>query len=56
MFIAVFALQSFTIVASTHLVKYYVVVMIYLSPDLLGGGLIGPTKYTSHLSKTFKVT
>jgi hypothetical protein len=36
------------------MVKYSVTVMIYLTPGLLGGGLIGPTKSTSHLSNTFK--
>jgi hypothetical protein len=43
-------------VASSHHLKYYVIVMMYLAPDLLDGGLIGPTKSISHLSNTCKVT
>jgi hypothetical protein len=50
------ALQSFTGVSSAHLVKYYVLVMIYLAPNLLAGGLIGPTKFIAHFLNTCKVT
>ena len=55
-FIIVFALQSFTIVASSHLVSYSFVVIIYLAPDLLVCGLIVPTKSIAHLSNTLRVT
>jgi len=54
--VAVYALQSFIGVASSHIVKYSVTVIIYLSHDLLEGGLIGPTNSTAHLSNTYKVT
>jgi hypothetical protein len=50
------AVQSVTGDSSTHLVRYYVIVMVYLSPDLLSCGLIGPTKSTSHFSKACNVT
>jgi hypothetical protein len=30
--------------------------MIYLAPDLLDNGLVGPTKSTGHFLNTFKVT
>jgi hypothetical protein len=43
-------------VASSHLVKYFVIAMIYLAPDLFAGGWIGPTKSIAHLSNTYKVT
>jgi hypothetical protein len=46
--VVVFVLQSLTGVASSHLVKYSVALMIYLSPDIFVGGLIGPTKSISH--------
>jgi hypothetical protein len=49
-------LQSITGVASSHRVRYFVVVMMYLAPDLLVGGLIGPMKSMAHLSKTCNVT
>jgi hypothetical protein len=38
------ALQSFTGVAFSHLIKYSVTIMIHLSPDLFAGGLIGSQK------------
>jgi hypothetical protein len=43
-------------VASAHLVKYSVIVMIYLAPDVFAGGLIGKTKSIAHFSNTCKVT
>jgi hypothetical protein len=46
----VYALQYFIGAASTHLVRYSVVVIIYLTPVILVGGLIGPTKSTAHFS------
>jgi hypothetical protein len=50
------ALKYFTGVASYHIVKYSIAVIIYLAPDLFAGGLIGHTKSVSHLSNTCKVT
>jgi hypothetical protein len=52
----VFVLQSFIGIAFAHLVKYYVTMMMYLAPDILVGGLMGPMKTTTHLSNTCKVT
>jgi hypothetical protein len=49
-------LQYFTVVVLAHLVKYSSIIMIYLTLDLLVGGLIGPTKSISHLSNTLRVT
>jgi hypothetical protein len=51
-YVIVFALQSLNCVASAHLVKYYVAVMMYFAPDLLVGGLIGPKKSITHLPNT----
>jgi hypothetical protein len=53
--VVVFALQYLIGVASAHLVKYSVAVMIYLDPDLFSGGLIGPTKSIAHFSNTCRV-
>jgi hypothetical protein len=50
------ALQSFTGKASTHLVRYSVMVMMYLGLVLLDGGLNGPTKSIAHLSNACNVT
>jgi hypothetical protein len=44
----VYALQSLTGVASSPLVKYYVIVIIYIAHDIFVGGFIGTTKYNSH--------
>jgi hypothetical protein len=49
-------LQSLNGAASVHIVKYLVTIMIYLAPDLLVSGLIGPTKSIAHFSNTYKVT
>jgi hypothetical protein len=54
--VVVSVLQYFTSVASAHIVKYYVAVMIYLAPDLFVGGLIGPIISISHLSNNCEVT
>jgi hypothetical protein len=54
--VVVSALQSFTGAASAHIVKYFVAVIMYLAPDLFVGGLIGLTKFVSHLSNSCKVT
>jgi hypothetical protein len=53
--VAIAALQSLTALASTHLVKYFVGVIIYLAPVRLPGGLIGPTKSMAHFSNTCNV-
>ena len=47
--VVISVLQSLTGASSAHMVKYSVVVMIYLSPDLLAGELIGSTKSISDL-------
>jgi hypothetical protein len=49
--VGVSALQSLTSVSSSHLFKYSVVVMIYISLDILVGGLIG----TKNLLPTFQI-
>jgi hypothetical protein len=51
----VVALQFFTSLASAHLVKYVVIVIMYLAPVRLPGGLIGPTKSMAHFSNTCNV-
>jgi hypothetical protein len=40
--VVVFVLQSFTGAASSHLVRYFIMVMMYLVLVHLAGGLIGP--------------
>jgi hypothetical protein len=40
--VVVSTLQSLTSAAFSHLVKYFVTVMIYLDPNIIFGGLIGP--------------
>jgi hypothetical protein len=42
--VVVVALQSLTYLASSHLVKYSIVVMMYRALASFPGGLIGPTK------------
>jgi hypothetical protein len=51
----VFSLQSLTALASSHLVKYYVVVIMYLSLVCFLGGFIGPTKSMAHFSNYCRV-
>jgi hypothetical protein len=41
--------QSMVGFSSSHLVKYSITMIMYLAHDLLVDGLIGPTKYISHL-------
>ena len=54
---AVVAASQFrTALASAHLVRYYVPVIIYLAPVHFPSGLIGPTKSISHLSNARNVT
>jgi len=54
--VVVSALQSFTSAASAHLVRYSIMVMMYLALVIFVGGLIGPTKSIVHLSNTCNVT
>jgi hypothetical protein len=54
--VTVSTLQYFTSVVSAHIFNYFVVAMIYLSPDIFFGGLIGPTNFISHLSNTYNFT
>jgi hypothetical protein len=54
--VAVSTVQFVTYFASAHLVKYYVVVIMYLSPDLLVDGLIGPRNSMAHLSNAWNIT
>jgi hypothetical protein len=54
--VAISALQSFTSVASTHVVRYFITVMMYLSPVIFVGELIGPTKSIAHLLNASSVT
>jgi hypothetical protein len=51
----VVALQSLTALPSAHLVRYYVVVIIYLAPVRFPGGFIGPTKSMAHFSNACRV-
>jgi hypothetical protein len=53
---AVVSLQSLNALASAHLVKYSVAVMMYLALVCFPGGLIGPTKSIVHFSKACKVS
>ena len=53
---AVAASQFLTALASAHLVRYSVPVIIYLALVRFPGGLIGPTKSISHLSNARSVT
>jgi hypothetical protein len=48
--VVVAALQSLTALASSHLVKYFVIVMMYQVPLCFPSGLIGPTKSIAHFS------
>ena len=52
---AVAASQFLTALAFTHLVRYSVPMMMYLTPVCFPGGLIGPTKSISHLSNAHSV-
>jgi hypothetical protein len=52
----VVALQSLTSLASTDLVKYYVAVIMYLTPVRFLGGFIGPTKSMAHFSNACRVS
>jgi hypothetical protein len=52
----VVSLQSLTSLSSTHLVKYFVIVMMYLMLVRFPGGLIGPTKSIENFSNSCKVS
>jgi hypothetical protein len=54
--VIVSALQSFIGVASTHLVRYSVTLIMYLAHVILADGLIGPTNSISHLPNACNVT
>jgi hypothetical protein len=51
----VMELQSLTALASTHLVKYFVAVIMYLAPVHFPGGFIGRTKSMDHFSNACRV-
>jgi hypothetical protein len=51
----VVALQSLTARASAHLVKYSIVVIMYLFHVCFLGGFIGPTKSMAHFSNACRV-
>jgi hypothetical protein len=53
--IVVVALQSLTALASAHLVKYFVAVMMYLAHVRFSGGFRGPMKLMAHFSNAFRV-
>jgi hypothetical protein len=50
------ALHFLTTLASAHLFKYYVVVIMYLAPVRFPGGFIGPMKSMAHFSNTCRVS
>jgi hypothetical protein len=52
----VVSLQPLIGLSSTHLVKYFVAVMMYLAPVRFRGGFIGPTKSMAHFSNSCKVS
>ena len=52
----VLALQSLTVLALTHLVKYYVAMIMYLAPVRFPGGFISPTKSMDHFSNACRVS
>jgi hypothetical protein len=52
----VVALQSLTSLASSHLVKYFVAMIIYLAPVHLPCGFIGPTKSIAHFANAYRVS
>jgi hypothetical protein len=53
--VVVVSLQSLSALSSSHLVKYFVTVMMYLSLVCFPSELIGPTKSMAHLSNACKV-
>jgi hypothetical protein len=53
--VVVSALQSFIGASFAHLVRYFVVVIMYLAPVIFIGGLISPTKSISHLSNAYNI-
>jgi len=53
--VVVVVLQSLTTLASFHLVKYSVAMMMYLDHVHFLGGFIGPTKSMEHFSNACRV-
>jgi hypothetical protein len=51
----VVALQSLTALASAHLVRYSVAVIMYLAHVRFPGGFIGPTKSMDHFLNDCRV-
>ena len=49
------ALQSLISLASAYLVRYSIIVIIYLAPMRSPGGFIGPTKSMAHFSNAYRV-
>jgi hypothetical protein len=52
----VVALQSLTSLALAHLVKYFVAVIMYLSPVCFPGEFISPTKSMAHFSNACRAS
>ena len=52
----VVSLQSLTVIASAHLIKSYVVVIMYLAPVRFPGGFIGPKKLMAHFLHACRVS
>jgi hypothetical protein len=55
-YVDVVTLYSLTSLDFSHLVKYSVAVIMYLTPMHFLGGLIGPTKSMDHFSNACKVS
>jgi hypothetical protein len=53
--VAVVSLHSLTNLASAHLVKYFVAMIMYLVPVRFPSRLIGPTKSMAHFSNACRV-
>ena len=52
---AVVALQSLTALALSHMVKYFVEVMMYLTPVHFPGGFMVPMKSMAHFTNDCRV-
>ena len=50
------ALHSLTSLALAHMVKYSIVVIMYLAPVRFPGGFIGPTNSMAHFSNACRVS
>jgi hypothetical protein len=51
----VVALQSLTALASTHLVKYFVAIIMYLAPVHFPSGFLGPMNSMAHYSNSCRI-